>query len=144
MRATGIPQAEVRSLAARALKFAQQAASDPSGQWILSPHIGAASEAAWSGVVADTVRTIRVDRVFSAGLEPQSEGQDAWWIIDYKTAHADGLEPSTALAELRALFAPQIEAYAAILRHRTGEKMPIRAGLYYPRMFAFDWWPVDE
>jgi ATP-dependent exoDNAse (exonuclease V) beta subunit len=144
VRAAGIPQTEAHSIAARALKFAQQAACDPVGKWILSPHAGAASEAAWSGIVADTVRTIRVDRVFRAGLEPLSEAQDAWWIVDYKTAHPDGLDPLTALAELRALFAPQLEAYAAILRRRGGEALPMRAGLYYPRMSALDWWPVED
>lgn len=143
IRSSGIPQEEARSIAARAFKFVQQALAEPAGQWILSPHPGAASEAAWSGVVNDAVRTIRVDRVFRAGLEPLSTGEDALWIVDYKTAHAEGLEPSTALAELRSLFAPQLEAYAAILRRRKRETLPIRAGLYYPRMLAFDWWPID-
>ena len=144
VRTAGIPQEEALSIAARALKLARQAASDPSGQWILSPRGGAASEEAWSGVAGDTVRTIRIDRIFRAGLEPLSEGQDAWWIIDFKTAHADGLDRSTALAELRALFGPQLESYAAILRLRTGKTLPIRAGLYYPGMSVFDWWPIEE
>jgi ATP-dependent exoDNAse (exonuclease V) beta subunit len=143
-RATGMTQTEANSIAARALDVAHQATKDPVGQWILSPHAEAASEAAWTGIVADTLRSIRVDRVFRAGLEPQSEGQDAWWIIDFKTAHAGNLDPSVALPGFRSLFAPQLEAYAVILRRLRGKNAPVRAGLYYPRMAMFDWWAVES
>lgn len=144
IRATGLTQAEANSIASRALEIAQQATTNPLGQWILSLHAEAASEAAWSGIVADGLRSIRVDRVFRAGLEPQSEGQDAWWIIDFKTAHSDNLDPTVALSAFRSLFAPQLEAYAVILRRLHGEHTPIRAGLYYPRMAMFDWWAVES
>jgi len=144
IRATGLTQAEANTIASRALDIAQQATMNPLGQWILSPHAEAASEAAWTGIVADELRSIRIDRVFRAGLEPQSEGQDAWWIIDFKTANSDNLDPAVALPALRSLFAPQLEAYAVILRRLHGEDTPIRAGLYYPRMSMFDWWAVES
>jgi len=112
VRAAGVKGLEAESIATKAFDSALKASEDLQGQWILSPHIEAASEAAWAGVVAGDLRSVRVDRVFRAGLEPLSEGRDAWWIIDYKTAHADGLDPSEALPRLRRLFAPQIEAYA--------------------------------
>ena len=86
---------------------------------------------------------MRVDRLFRAGLEPLSEGESAWWIIDYKTAHAENLDPAVALPELRARFAPQLEAYAAVLRNQHGAQAQLRAGLYYPRMSLFDWWQVE-
>ena len=143
LRASGMPLADAKSIAARALDIVRQAIKDPLGQWVLSPHVEAASEAAWTGIVADELRSIRVDRVFRAGLEPLSEGQDAWWIIDFKTAHADDLDPAGELLDLRAVFAPQLETYAAILRHLHYGTMPIRAGLYYPRMSMFDWWEVN-
>jgi ATP-dependent exoDNAse (exonuclease V) beta subunit len=143
IRATGLTQSETKAIAAQALEIAQRATKDPVGRWILSPHAEGASEAAWTGIVADALRSIRVDRVFRAGPEPLSEGEDAWWIIDFKTAHAENLDPSVALSALRTLFAPQLEAYAVILRGLHSEAMPIRAGLYYPRMSMFDWWAVD-
>ena len=143
LRASGITQADASSIAARALEIVRQATKDPLGQWILSPHAGAASEAAWTGIVGDALRSVRVDRVFRAGMEPLSEGMDAWWIIDFKTAHPDNLYPLLALPALRSLFAPQLEAYAVILRQLHREKLPIRAGLYYPRISMFDWWAVD-
>ena len=102
----------------------------------------AASEAAWAGVVAGALRSVRVDRVFRAGPAPCSEGEDCWWIIDYKTAHADNIEPDQALPELRQLFAPQVEAYGEILRKLHGAETRIVAGLYYPRMLVLDWWEL--
>ncbi|MGA3134751.1 MAG: UvrD-helicase domain-containing protein [Terracidiphilus sp.] len=140
VRASGVYQAHAANIAAQALQLALSASRDPIGQWILSPHAEAASEVRWAGVVAGALSTVRVDRVFRAGPQPQSEGEDCWWIIDYKTAHADSLDPAAALPELRKLFAPQLEAYAEILRNLHGQDASIRAGLYYPRMLLLDWW----
>ncbi len=51
-------------------------------------------------------------------------------------------DPSIALPELRKILAPQLEAYAAILRNLHSVDLPIRAGLYYPRMVSLDWWEL--
>lgn len=143
IRATGIATAEAHSIAVRALEIAQKASNDPFGRWILSPRPTASSESAWTGVVTHALRSVRVDRTFRAGLEPLTEGDDALWIVDYKTAHADNIDPSIALPELRRIFSPQIEAYAAVLRNAQGAGTPLRASLYYPRMSAFDWWAIE-
>jgi ATP-dependent exoDNAse (exonuclease V) beta subunit len=142
VRAAGIEQSKAAGIAAQALQLALNASRSPQAQWILSPHPGAASEVRWAGVVAGSLRTVRVDRVFRAGFDPMSEGQNAWWIVDYKTAHADNLDPATALPELREIFAPQLEAYAQVLRNLHGQDAIIRAGLYYPRMLLLDWWEL--
>ena len=143
IRAAGLTQSESESIAGRALKIALAATNDPHGQWILSPQAEAASESSWAGIVADTVRSVRIDRIFRAGLEPLSPGDQAWWIIDYKTAQADELNAGTSLPALRNFFAPQLEAYAALLRNLPGGDRPICAGLYYPRMSMFDWWKIE-
>jgi len=140
IRAAGIEPVHAANIAAQAFRHALNASHDPVGQWILSPHADAASEASWAGVVAGSVRTVRVDRVFRAGLTPEAEGEDCWWIIDYKTAHAEDAEPAAALPSLRRIFAPQVEAYATVLRKLHGRSVRIHAGLYYPRMLQFDWW----
>ena len=144
VRTAGLEPATAQAIANRALGIARKAASDPAGRWILSPHGRAASEASWSGIVSDAVRSVRVDRVFRAGLEPFREGNEALWIIDYKTAQDQSLGPGQAPSELRGLFAQQLEAYAAILRPSLEERIPIRAGLYYPRMEFFDWWAIES
>ncbi len=130
----------------QALKIVLRAADDPLAQWILAPHTDAANEVRWTGVVAGSLRTVQVDRIFRAGPEPQNAGASAsentWWIIDYKTAHEDSLDPASALPELRRQFAPQIEAYAAVLRNLHDADVHLCGGLYYPRMALLDWWQL--
>ncbi len=143
IRSSGIRRADADSIAAQALDLARRAAADPIGQWILSPHPEAASESAWTGILGGNLRNVRVDRIFRAGARPQAEGNDFWWIVDYKTAHADAADSATALRELRSLFAPQIEAYAEALRHLHGSDAHIIAALYYPRILQLDWWEIS-
>ncbi len=142
VRALGIAPPQAAQIAEDAFQLALNASNDPLGQWILSPHPEAASEVRWTGVVDGALTNVRVDRVFRAGLIPKSEGQAAWWVVDYKTAFADDPDPTAALARLRPFFAPQLDAYARVLRNLHGEDAIIRAGLYYPRMSLFDWWEM--
>ncbi len=142
VRAVGVNQPQSSQIASEALQLALKASHDPIGSWILSPHAGAASEASWAGVVANQLHLVRVDRVFQAGPTPGAKGEDCWWIIDYKTTHAGNLDPAEALPRLRELFAPQLEAYAGILRNLHGGDAHLFAGLYYPRMALLDWWEI--
>jgi hypothetical protein len=154
VRASGIEPAAANRIAGQALQIVLRAADDPLAKWILAPHTDAANEVRWTGVVAGGLRTVQVDRIFQAGHEPPNAGasdsqaiadstnEDTWWIIDYKTAHEDGLDPASALPELRRQFAPQIEAYATVLRNLHGAGVRLRGGLYYPRMALLDWWEL--
>jgi ATP-dependent exoDNAse (exonuclease V) beta subunit len=142
VRAVGIDRPEAVRIAAEALQLALKATHDPLGSWILSPHPGAASEEGWAGVVHGGLRFVRVDRVFKADATPGSEGDECWWIVDYKTAHGGEAEPAKAIPELHALFAPQLEAYGQILRNLHGLETRVIAGLFYPRMAALDWWEL--
>jgi ATP-dependent exoDNAse (exonuclease V) beta subunit len=142
IRATGFPASEAASIAAQAIGLAHKAANDPVGQWILSPHAESASEAGWTGIVDGDLHQVRVDRVFRAGPSPMLDGEDTWWVIDFKTAHTHNMDPASILHVLRAAFAPQLQTYSAILRNLHGENVNLRAGLYYPSMRLFDWWEV--
>ena len=142
-RALGLGPDQAAQIAARALHHALEASNDPDGAWILSPHSKAASEVQWTGVVDGHLRTVRVDRVFQAGAAPRSEGDTHWWIVDYKTAHPEGLAPESALTQLRPLFKGQLDAYAEILLKLHNDGKPIRAAIYYPLMKALDWWEVE-
>jgi hypothetical protein len=145
IRAMGFDQAQAAQIAASAVREVMKVCEDPVAQWILSPHADAATEVRWSGVIEGQVRTVQADRVFRAGLTPRAEGQAAWWIIDYKThAEAAGADPAEALPRLRAHYAPQLDAYAQVLRNLHGDDAILRAGLYYPRMQLFDWWEPQE
>ena len=148
IRAAGIDAGQAKRIAAEAVEMVLRAARDPQAQWILAAHADAASEARWTGVVAGSLRTVQVDRVFCAGPTPQStDDGSTWWIVDYKTADyktAQGNEPDpqSGLSELRSEFAPQIEAYAKVLRNLHGSDAAVRGGLYYPRMALLDWWEL--
>lgn len=141
VRGAGIGPSEAARMASEASQLALNASEDPVAQWILSPHQDAQIEACWTGVIAGASATVRVDRVFRAGLTPHSEGDEAWWIVDYKSS-GSGKADSAALIELRSLFAPQLATYAQVLRNLHGANAVIRAGLYYPRMLQFDWWEI--
>jgi ATP-dependent helicase/nuclease subunit A len=140
VRSSGLDRLQSAKIAAQALDLALNASHDPAGSWILSPHSGAASEAAWAGIVNGRLRSVRVDRVFQAGSAPGTESGDCWWVIDYKTAHAETIDPSSDLPGLRAIFAPQVEAYGQLLRNLYGPESRVFTGLYYPHMQVLDWW----
>jgi len=140
IRAIGLPPAQADSIADKASEYARNTAQDRLGQWILSPQGEAKSEASWAGLLDGELRLVRVDRVFRAGSVPLLDGEDVWWIIDFKTTDVDAMDPVAMLPQFRALFAPQLEIYAKVLRNLYGADSQIRAGLYYPRMSLLDWW----
>lgn len=145
VRSAGIDRRQADQFAQQAIEIALNATQDSIGKWILSPHEDAASEVRWTGVINGGMRTVQVDRVFRAGTAAMSEDGDCWWIVDYKTAHAGELDGSSAeivLPQLHKLFAPQLHAYAEVLRKLHGNEIRINAGLYYPRMLLFDCWEI--
>ena len=141
-RASGFTASQAASMGKEALELALACSNDPQGQWILDPHEGALSESSWAGQMRGAVRSVRVDRIFLAGDMPLTEGSSTLWIIDYKTAEGGGPSPGPSLASLRALFAPQVEAYADLLGSLYRD-VSIHVGLYYPRMQLLDWWKVE-
>ena len=142
IRGSGLTGSQAEAIGANAFDIALRASRDPSGQWILSPHADAATESSWAGMISGGLHQIRVDRLFRAGLHPLEDGEDALWIIDYKTAYAEADNMASTSAALRKAFAPQLEMYASILRGLHGADAPMRAGLYYPRMSVLDWWEI--
>ena len=142
IRALGISGSDAETISNDAHEIALRASHEPTGQWILSPHVDSATEAGWAGTASGALHQIRIDRLFRAGLTPQSAGDEALWIIDYKTARVNTQDAASAIDALRETFAPQLEMYASILRNLHGSEIKIRAGLYYPRMTIFDWWEV--
>ncbi|MBV8631037.1 MAG: PD-(D/E)XK nuclease family protein, partial [Silvibacterium sp.] len=114
--------------------------SDAVGRWILERHAGAQSETSWSQWIGEEMVTLRADRVFQAGAEPGKAGEGYLWIIDYKMSAPAGEAVEEFLAIQREYYAPQLERYAEALRQVEGEAMPVRMGLYYPRIARLDWW----
>jgi ATP-dependent exoDNAse (exonuclease V) beta subunit len=149
LRASALTGEALKSATDIVTKWLVACAADPVCRWILAPHPEAKSESSWTGFAGATaasessrLRTLRADRVFRAGPEPLAPGSDHLWIVDYKTS---GRTPSGALflAAERALYAPQLQAYARAVRALYGSETPIRLGLYYPAITALDYWDPD-
>lgn len=126
---------------AEVLAAARRCANDPDGAWILSAHAQAQSEVSLTGWNEDALETLRPDRVFIAGVAPRAAGEDHLWIVDYKMSAPAGDE--NFLVRQRGVYAPQLDRYARALREAQGVSLPIRFGLYYPRIPRLDWWPED-
>lgn len=113
---------------------------DPHGAWILRQRANAESEMSWTGWFEGRLQTLRADRVFTAGLEPDSEGSDCTWIVDYKMSSPSGEDVEIFLNRQRDFYTPQLMRYANALRAVHGNDLPIHLGLYYPRLGKLDWW----
>ena len=66
--------------------------------------------------------SVRLDRVFRAGTEPLAEEADCLWIVDYKTTTHGREGVEEFLAEERAKYGPQMEAYARMMRSVGGRE----------------------
>jgi ATP-dependent exoDNAse (exonuclease V) beta subunit len=144
IRSAGINPTQAESLANEAMRVVLSTSSDPTAAWILSPNPNAASETRWTGILDGKINSVQIDRIFKAGPAPLSEGNSVWWIVDFKTAHAPSaqLDARPNLAALRPFYERQLQVYARVLRNLHGTDSAVRAGLYYPRMAALDWWEL--
>jgi ATP-dependent helicase/nuclease subunit A len=141
LRAEGLPPAQVERLAQRVLLALQTTLQDAEGAWLLGARRDAASEFALTAVKDQGgLRTIRVDRMFYAGAEPLTEGDDCLWIVDYKTASHGAQGVEEFLRVEREKYAPQLEGYARVLAERASE---LRLALYYPMLPKLIWWKLD-
>ncbi|MFC5862994.1 UvrD-helicase domain-containing protein [Acidicapsa dinghuensis] len=167
-RHTGLTHIEALQLSDKALDIAQRRSLEPLGRWILAPHAEALSEARWTGTTgraasaAKAIRNLRADRVFRTIEMPPSEGNfrapdepnsdPVWWVIDYKTSHAENADLSQTAARSaflethRKQHHEQLEAYARFLRalnDAAGEPSSrIQAGLFYSVLGLFDSWEI--
>lgn len=115
--------------------------NDPDGAWILAPHQQAQSENSITDWKGGALETLRPDRVFLAGATPQTEGENHLWIIDYKLMAPGGADDF--LKRQREIYAPQLVRYERALREAQRIRLPVRFGLYYPRIAKLDWWSTD-
>ncbi len=149
LRAEGLPPAALSHATARVRGALESTLGDPNGFWLLSPHPNAATEFALTALDRassqfDSARlaSVRVDRLFRAGPEPQAPGDNCLWIVDYKTSSHGHGGLDEFLAKERATYAPQLEIYARVLT----QSMPnapteFRLALYYPALRRLLWWP---
>ena len=122
------------------LSALETAANDPVGRWLLSPHLEAQSETSWTGWIESRLQTLRADRIFRAGAEPLQKGSAYFWIVDYKATAYSGSNIESFIAQQRKAYEPQLVSYARALRKLHGTDLPLRLGLYFPRIGRLDYW----
>jgi ATP-dependent exoDNAse (exonuclease V) beta subunit len=149
LRADGLAPSAVDAGTRETLAALANTLRDPEGLWLLAPHTGAASELALTSWAGAQATSIRMDRVFHAGAGPcaplPSDGEPFLWIVDYKSgSHSrGGLEEF--LAQQRAAYEPQLEAYARIVAPaRSIPETHVRLALYYPAIPRLIWWSLPE
>ncbi len=161
VRSHGLPPPASRALVEQAWDVVQRAARHDSGAWVLAPHAEAQNESRWTGWIEGQARNLRPDRVFVAPMPigdwlhsaALTNSGNAWWVLDYKTAHAPAsvLTHPRPLAEFlaarRVKYVAQLALYAKLLRQLLDESgatgradLSIRAGVFYPRLALLDWW----
>lgn len=135
LASSGVPAEERAAASARIVQALRAALQDERGRWLLQSHRAAASELRLSGLVAGRVEHIIVDRTFV-----DAEGQR--WVVDFKTSLHEGGALQEFLDNEVLRYRPQLQRYAALLRHAGPE--PIRAALYFPLMQAWREVPLDN
>ncbi len=134
LTACGLPVDALDTAAGRVAETLARTLADERGRWLLGPQPDAESELRLSGVSADGIVNIVVDRTFV-------DGQGVRWIVDYKTGGHEGGEIDAFLDRERERYRPQLERYAALLR--SYDPRPVRLGLYFPLVSGWREWSRD-
>lgn len=141
LRGDGLPPVLVKREAQRALMALENTLKDRDGIWVLSSHVGGASEyalTAWR----ESRRSMRLDRIFTSGVEPGADGNNCLWIVDYKTTEPGGRDVDTFLAGEKEKYKSQLNAYAQVMRVEAAPEQ-MRVALYYPMLPRLVWWEPE-
>ena len=136
LRGDGLPPAVVDRLTSQVRVALRNTLTDPVGRWIVSPHPRAETEWTLSHADAERVGIVRMDRVFRAGPEICSDGDEYLWIVDYKTSTHAAEGADAFLDREREKYHAQMGGYARVL----GEGQPTRTALWYPMLVRLVVW----
>jgi ATP-dependent exoDNAse (exonuclease V) beta subunit len=128
----GVPADRRVAAAERVRNAVRRTLTDERGRWILdTTHRDAQSELALTGRVDREIVSVVIDRTFvdAAGTR---------WVIDYKASAHEGAGLDEFLDREQERYRPQLERYAAYMRHLGPE--PVRLGLYFPLLSAWREW----
>ena len=145
LRGDGLPKAMADRLGQQVLAGLTNALTDPEGAWVLGARDEGVSEfalTAWR----ERRSSIRLDRMFRAGVEPMVAGTECLWIVDYKTTTHGSAGIESFLAGEREKYGPQLEAYTRMMSGeavRAGDD-GVRLALYYPMLSRLVWWRPES
>ena len=128
----GVPADRRAAAVERVVTAVRRTLDDERGRWLLDPrHVSADGELALTGRVDGDVVSVVIDRTFV-------DEQGTRWVVDYKTSSHEGAGLDVFLDSEQARYRPQLERYAALVRHLGPE--PVRLGLYFPLLSAWRAW----
>ncbi len=128
----GVPADRRTEAVERVATAVRRTLDDDRGRWLLDPrHAAADGELALTGQVHGVLVSVVIDRTFV-------DEQGIRWIVDYKTSSHEGAGLDAFLDREQQRYSPQLERYAALVRHLGPE--PVRLGLYFPLLSAWREW----
>lgn len=132
LHAAGVPEGDLQSCVTRAQTAITSALQSERGHWIFD-HQGpdSRSEYAITGRLRGRVVRAVVDRSFV-------DEHGVRWAVDYKTGVHQGGDTEAFLDAEMERYRPQLERYAALLRHL--DDRPIKMGLYFPLLDGWREW----
>ena len=107
--------------------------NDERGKWILFPHQEAEAEYRLTATIQGKSRQLIMDRTFV--------NDNIRWIIDYKTSIFNRENLSEFLLEEQKKYQQQMFYYFEAMRSK--DKRPIRMGLYFPLIPAWQEWTFE-
>ncbi|GGA60459.1 ATP-dependent helicase [Edaphobacter acidisoli] len=141
LRAESMPPNRLERYAQQVITALTNALQDAAGRWILAFRKNSSSEFAITSWQKERT-SVRLDRIFRAGTEPLTEGDNCVWIVDYKTTLHVGGDIGDFLAGERARYEGQLTSYARIIR-TSQPGTDIRVALYFPMLPKLIWWEPD-
>jgi ATP-dependent helicase/nuclease subunit A len=108
--------------------------NDARGRWILTPHLEAKSEFAITATIDSMIKKLVIDRMFI--------DNNICWIIDYKTTAFTNEELNAFLAHEQEKYLEKMHLYARAIKMRVAQ--PIKLGLYFPALSAWQEWDFIE
>jgi ATP-dependent exoDNAse (exonuclease V) beta subunit len=128
----GIPEQELSAALSRVEEALDRVLADTRGRWLLEPgHEAARSELALSGVDADVLTNVIIDRSFV-------DADGIRWIVDYKSGRHEGGDTQAFLDREQQRYREQLERYGRLMSAM--DPRPIRLGLYFPAVGGWREW----
>jgi ATP-dependent exoDNAse (exonuclease V) beta subunit len=128
----GIPEQELPAALSRVEEALDGVLADTRGRWLLDPgHQAARSELALSGVDADVLTNVVIDRSFV-------DADGIRWIVDYKSGRHEGGDTQAFLDREQQRYREQLERYGRLMSAM--DPRPIRLGLYFPAVGGWREW----
>ena len=135
LRRRGVAADELSVAINRVVEALARTLDDERGRWALDAHSQAKSEWRLSGVMADEIVNVAIDRTFV-------DQEGVRWIIDFKTGGHEGGDVAAFLDSEQQRYRHQLEKYAALLQLLPGDSVPsaTRLGLYFPQLKGWREW----